>query len=323
MSGAPLVLITDRFDEELLIKLPLLNNAKFVHRKNIHDDAAGMARAEALVCRSGTAITSELIESMPALKFIVTATSGFDHIDLGAAKKKGIRCYHTPETQAVAAAEMTLLMLLAACRKYNQAQKQIFKGDWQRHLLLGRQVAGQTIGIVGLGRVGGEVAKRAQAMGMTVVAYDPFIEEHKKDIPMMGFEELMRTVDVVSFHVPFTKTTRHMVKKETLAWMNRDAILLNMSRGEIVHEFDLIQHLAKNTNFIAGLDVFAKEPLSVESPFFSLNNVVLTPHIGASTREAIKQSSQAALDKVSKLLAGEPVEGELPPQALWYNSKEI
>lgn len=320
MNKAPLVLITDRFDEELLIKLPLLKNANFVYLKNLHEEPTLLAQAAALIVRSGTTINADFLAKVPQLQFIVTATSGFDHLDLAAIKARGIRCFHTPETQAIAAAEMTLLLLLSACRKYDQAQRQMVRGDWQRHLLLGRQLAGQTLGIVGLGRVGTAVAERARALGMQVLAYDPYLEEHNPNIPMMGYEEMMRTVDVVSFHVPFTKITRHMIKKETLAWMNRDTILINMSRGEVVHEFDLIQHLAKNPQFIACLDVFAKEPLATDSPFFSLSNVVLAPHIGASTKEAIKQSSQAAVDKVSRLFNGETVQGELPPQAGWYDS---
>lgn len=317
MTHLPLVLISDRFDEDLKIKLPLMTNARFVHVKNLYDELNLLQQASALIVRSGTAVQAELLQRAPNLRFIVTATSGFDHIDLAAAKKSGIRCFHTPETQSVAAAELTLLLLLSAFRKYNQAQKQIYQGDWQRHLLLGRQLAGQSIGIVGLGRVGKEVAKRAQALGMKVSGYDPYLEEHDAEIPMFGFEELMRTSDIITFHVPLTKITRHMIKKETLAWMSRDALLLNMSRGEIVHEFDMIQHLMKNPNFIACLDVFAKEPLAVDSPFLSLPNVVLTPHIGASTQEAIRNSSQVALQKVSALLSGQSAEGELPPQAPW------
>jgi D-3-phosphoglycerate dehydrogenase / 2-oxoglutarate reductase len=315
----PIVLITNRFDQNTKLKLFMWKEVEFIYVANLLEDLDLLKKATGLIVRSTTIINEELLNKTKNLKFVITATSGFDHIDLAAAKQKNIHCYHIPETQSIAAAELTLLLILAACRKFTLAQKQIIKGDWQRSLLLGRQLSGQNLGIIGLGRVGKEVAKRAIALGMKVSAHDPFIQEHDPSIKMLGFEELMRSSDIVSLHVPKTKKTHHMIRREALSWLNADSILINMSRGDVINEDDLINHLMANPEFVAGLDVFAKEPLSTTSHLFKLHNVVLTPHVGASTKEALLESSVAALEKSIKILNGEEASGALPPQEIWFD----
>lgn len=314
----PLVLITNRFDESLKLKLPQLKDADCRYVKNITQQVDLLQKANALVIRSSTKVDKDFLNKTPHLKFLVTATSGFDHIDLQAAKDMGLRVFHVPETQSVAAAELTIAMIFNCARLWTKANAQLRKGDWQRSLLLGRQVTGLQLGLVGLGRVGREVAQRARGLGMKVSAFDPYIEDEVSDVTMLGFEELMRTSDVVSLHVPKTKETFQMIKKETLEWMNTSAILINMSRGDVINEADLTVHLLENPEFMAGLDVFAKEPLVLKSRLLELTNVCLTPHIGASTKEALRASSEKALNKVLSLLKGETVEGELPPKAQWW-----
>ncbi|MCJ8277710.1 MAG: hypothetical protein HRT44_05525 [Bdellovibrionales bacterium] len=167
-------------------------------------------------------------------------------------------------------------------------------------------------------RVGIEGAKRAQALGLKVRAFDPYIEEHDPEIPMMGFEELMRSSDIITLHVPKTKKTRHMIKAETLSWMSTDSLLVNMSRGDVIHEEDLIKHLIENKNFFAALDVFEREPLSKESALIDLPNVVLSPHVGASTEEALKASSQESVSRARDWLNNKALPGSLPPKAHWW-----
>ncbi len=314
----PRVLVTNRFDDDLRARLPQIEEADFCYLKNIGSDEKLLAEADALIIRSSTKIDKDFLNKTTQLKFIITATSGFDHIDLKAAGDKGVRVFHIPETQTKAAAELTLGLIFACARKWTQAQKQIRKGEWERSLLLGRQIEGLNLGIIGLGRVGSEVAKKAKALGMKVYAYDPFLEADVSDVIMLGFEEMMRTVDVVSLHVPKTKTTFQMIKKETLEWLNTSAILINMSRGDVINEADLVEHLLENPEFVAGLDVFAKEPLALKSRLLELSNVCLTPHVGASTQEALKASSKTSVDLVIQLLKGEQVSGELPPKTLWW-----
>lgn len=313
----PIVLITNRFDENLRLSLDRYEDADFQYTKNIFENE-NLPKANGLIVRSSTKIDKDLFEKAKNLKFVITATSGFDHIDLEAAEKAGVSCYHVPETQSIAAAELTIMLMMAACRKFTLANSQIHKGDWQRELLLGKQLTGQSLGIVGFGRVGKEVAERALALGLKVSAFDPYIQEHDPRIPMLGFEELLRSSDIVSLHVPKTSKTRHMLKKDSLEWMNTNAILINMSRGDVINEAELTEHLMENPEFVAGLDVFAREPLVTKSKLLELPNVVLTPHVGASTQEALKNSSFAALEKAQSLLKGEAVSGELPPKALWW-----
>lgn len=314
----PLILVTNRFDETLKAQLPLIKEAGVLYRSDLFSDPKELELAQALIIRSSTTVDGDFLNKTKSLRFLITATSGFDHIDLAEAKKRQVRVFHVPESQVTAAAEMTLTLLFATARKWTQANKQVRSGQWQRQTLLGDQIEGRSLGVIGMGRVGTAVAKKAQALGLQVYGYDPYLEENPKDITMLGFEELMRTCDIVSLHVPKTSVTRHMIKKETLEWMNTEATLLNLSRGEVVNEADLVQHLLENPGFKAGLDVFAKEPLVTKSPLLELPNVVLTPHVGASTVEALRQSSQLALDKALSLLKGEAVSNELPPQASWY-----
>lgn len=316
----PLVLVTNRFDSSLKLRLPQLSEAEFLYVKNIATDEELLKRAEALIIRTTTKVDRDFLKKTPQLKYIVTATSGFDHLDLQALQEVGVRAFHVPETQTEAAAELTIAMIFNGARKWALAHQQIHKGEWERSLLLGRQVSGLSLGIIGLGRVGRSVAIKAKALGMTVYAYDPFLEDDVSGVTLLGFEEMMRSVDVVSLHVPKTKTSFQMIKKETLQWMNTSAMLINMSRGDVVNEQDLIEHLIEHPEFVAGLDVFAKEPLVTKSKLLQLPNVCLTPHIGASTQEALRQSSLTAVKKVTALLQGEDsVSGELPPKATWWN----
>ncbi len=318
--SSPLVLITNRFSENLRLRLPQVEGADCRYLKNLGDQVELLPEAEALIIRSSTNLDKDYFKKMPNLKFVVTATSGFDHIDLQAAQAAKVRVFHTPETQTEAAAELTIAMLFNCARKWNLANQQLRRGQWERSLLLGRQVSGLQLGIIGLGRVGATVARKAKALGMKVFAYDPYLENEAPGVTMLGYEELMRTADVISLHVPKTKETFQMIKKETLQWMNTGAILINMARGDVVNEVDLIEHLLENPDFVAGLDVFAKEPLALKSRLLELSNVCLSPHIGASTEEALQASSQAALEKVLALLKGETPSGELPPQALWWKN---
>ena len=315
----PLVLVTNRFDENLKLGLSQIKEAQVCYVEKIHHEPELLGKTQALILRSSTQVDKAFLKKAPKLQLVVTATSGFDHIDLMETQAKGIRVFHTPESQRVATAELTIAMMINMARKWSFAQKQLHKGEWNRSLLLGRQITGAHLGVIGFGRVGQEVAKRAQALGMRVSAYDPFIEtDWPEGITPLGFGELMRSSDVVSLHVPKTKLTRHMIKKDSLEWMQPQASLLNMSRGDVVHEGDLIAHLLEHPEFTAGLDVFTREPLGADSPLLSLNNVCLTPHIGASTQEALRTSSQLSLEKVLGFFRGEEITGELPPKAPWY-----
>ena len=318
MKDRPLLLVTGRFDYKQKLMLGQIREADCRYQEHPLQNGSLLAGAQALVIRSQTRVDQKLLEKAPSLRFVVTATSGFDHIDLKATRKRSIRSFHVPETQVVSVAEFTFLMILATCRKFNLAGRQIQKKEWNRDELLGASLAGKSLGIIGLGRVGRQVARIARAFGMRTLAFDPYIENCDPNVAMLGFEELMKSSDVVSLHVPGTKKTCGMINKQSLQWMGPCAKLINLSRGDVINQEDLIWHLKKNPHFVAGLDVFEREPLAPDSPLPGLNNVILSPHIGACTKEALGDSSRKALKKALALLRNETVDGELPPKAPWY-----
>ena len=318
MKDRPLVLVTGRFDYKQKLMLGKIQEADCRYLDHPLQSESLLAGAQALVIRSQTRVDQKLLKKAPSLRFVVTATSGFDHIDLKATEKRSIRSFHVPETQVVSVAELTFLMILASCRKFNRAAWQIQKNQWNRDELLGESLVGKNLGIIGLGRVGKQVARIAQAFGMKVLAFDPYIENHDPNVTMLGFEELMKSSHVVTLHVPKTKKTCKMINKQSLQWMSPYAKLINLSRGDVINQGDLIWHLKKNPHFVAGLDVFEKEPLAQDAPLPGLNNVILSPHIGACTKEAFEDSSRKALKKALALLRNETVDGQLPPKAPWY-----
>ena len=318
MKNHPLILVTDRFDYSLRILLSQIKEADCRYQEDLFINKKLLAKAEIIIIRTGTKIDRDFLRKTSSLKFIITGTSGFDHIDLKATGQKGVRCFHLPDIQTRAVTELTFFMILAVCRKIPLAWEQIQRGVWERQFLLGEEIGGQRLGIVGLGRVGGSVARIAKAFGMEVSAFDPYLEKSQSGVSMLGFEELMKSSDIVSFHVPKTKKTRQMIKRETLQWMSPCAKLINMSRGDVVNQKDLINHLEENPHFKVGLDVFQAEPLSLDSPLLKFQNVVLTPHIGGSTEESLKESSKLALKKALDLLRGQKTDGELPPRVPWY-----
>ncbi len=317
----PLCLITHRFDSHLKLQLSQFKEGDFIFKKNLFEDESLLKKAAAILCRTSLKVDKDFLQKCDNLKYLVTATAGFDHINLEETQKRNIQCFHVPEAQTEAAAEMTFLLMLATARKWTRATQQIQMGKWNRELLLGEQLSGKSLGIIGLGRVGSSVAKKAKAFGLKVYGFDPYIEEAPEGVHRMGFEELLRTCDIISLHVPKTKTTRQMINKETLSWMHSEACLLNLSRGDVIHEGDLLQHLVDHPGFRVGLDVFKNEPLSTESRLFNFPNATLSPHIGASTAEALRLSSEQGLTKIRALFRGETVEeGALPPKAAWWGN---
>ena len=285
MGNGPLILVTDRFDYSMGVLFSSLKEADCRYQKNLFEDESLLAKARILIIRTGTKVDKNLLEKAASLEFVITSTSGFDHIDLKTASQRGVRCFHIPEVHGSSVAEFTFLLILAVCRKLSMARTQIQKAVWERQFLLGQELRNQSLGIIGLGRVGSSVARIAKVFEMEVSAFDPYLEKLQPGVTMLGFEELMRSSDIVSLHVPKTKKTCHMIKKESLQWMGTQAKLINTSRGDIINQQDLIEHLSENPLFGVGLDVFQKEPLPGNSPLLKFPNVVLTPHIGEAQKD--------------------------------------
>jgi D-3-phosphoglycerate dehydrogenase len=250
--------------------------------------AAQLQSADALVVRSAVEVNAELLEHAPKLRVIGRAGVGVDNIDLDAATRKGIAVMNTPGANAIAVAEHTLAMILATARHIGRANELMHAGKWEKKSLQGTELRGKTLGIVGLGRIGMEVARRARAFEMEIVAHDPFVSTtvaKEQGIRLAKLEEVYAAADYLSLHVGLTPQTTGMINSQSLKKMKRGACLVNCARGELVDEAALAQAIRQGTIGGAALDVFVDEPLK-NSPLTALENVILTPHIAGSTFEA-------------------------------------
>ena len=244
--------------------------------------------ADALIVRSAVQVDAGLLEHARKLRVIGRAGVGVDNIDLDAATRKGIAVMNTPGANAVAVAEHTLAMMLAMARQVCRANEWMHAGRWEKKSLQGTELRGKTLGIVGLGRIGMEVARRARAFGMTVVGHDPFVSPvvaKEQGIQLASLEEVYAAGDYLTLHVGLTPQTTGMINAESLRRMKKGVRLVNCARGELVEEAALAQALKQGQVAAAALDVFTQEPLR-NSAFTAMENVLLTPHIGGSTHEA-------------------------------------
>jgi D-3-phosphoglycerate dehydrogenase / 2-oxoglutarate reductase len=263
---------------------------------------------DGLIIRSATQVTAEVIERAQNLKAIGRAGIGVDNIDIEAATKRGIIVANAPESNTVAAAEHTLGLMLAAARRIPVADSTLRGGEWKRSAFKGVEVAEKTLGLVGLGHVGSIVARAALGMRMRVLAYDPYVSEDRmRDMNVARAEsvdEVLEQADFVSLHVPRTSQTMGMVNEGTLEKMKPSAYLINAARGGIVDETALYNALKEGRIAGAALDVFQEEP-TTDSPLFALPNVVVTPHLGASTVEAQDRAGFTAAQQVAAALRGQ------------------
>lgn len=255
---------------------------------------AELADADALVVRSAVQVDAKLLESAPKLRVIGRAGVGVDNIDAEAATRNGIVVMNTPGANAVAVAELTLALMIDLARMVPRANSTMHAGKWEKKSLQGFELRGKTLGIVGMGRVGLEVARRARAFGMELIGHDPFVSERPKEraaiareygARLTSLEEVFREADYLTFHVGLTPDTEGIINATTLATMKKGVRIINCARGELVIEEALAEAVRSGQVGGAALDVFRKEPLK-DSPFFELENVILTPHIAGSTAEA-------------------------------------
>lgn len=251
--------------------------------------ADALADAHAIIVRSATQVTAELMDHAPKLRVVGRAGVGVDNIDLEAATARGVPVLNAPEGNTVSAAELTFALILATARHVCEADRAVRGGEWARSRFAGTELRGKTLGLVGAGRIGGEVAKRARGFGMQVIVHDPFLTDERATrlgVERGDLEEVLTTSDVLSLHVPLTPTTRGMIGRAEMSRMKPGAFLVNVSRGGVVDESALAEALADGDLAGAALDVFESEPLDADSPLRSAPNLALTPHLGASTAEA-------------------------------------
>ena len=244
---------------------------------------------DALIVRSGTQVTAEIIEGAHKLKVIGRAGVGLDNVDLSAATKKGVVAMNTPAGNTTSTAEHTFSLIMALSRNIPQAVASLKAGKWERSKFTGVELYGKTLGVIGLGRIGTTVAKMAQAFGMVTIGYDPYLSAEiaaKNGIKLVELDEIYKTADYITVHIPKTDETGNMIGEKQIALMKRNVRLINCARGGIIEETALIKALQDKRIAGAALDVFDVEPPDFNSPLFKLDNCVTTPHLGASTSEA-------------------------------------
>jgi D-3-phosphoglycerate dehydrogenase len=264
---------------------------------------------DAMMIRSGTRVTKEIIEAGKQLKIIGRAGVGVDNVDVPVATRQGIVVVNSPEGNTIAAAEHALAMMLSLSRHIPEANQSVKNGQWDRKRFLGAEVYKKTIGIVGLGKIGSHVATVARSMGMKLLAYDPFISLERADqlgCRLVDMELLLRESDYITLHIPKTPETTHLINAEALATMKPTARIINCSRGGVIDEAALSEALKTGKIAGAALDVFESEPLG-ESPLRELNKeVILTPHLGASTAEAQVNVAIDVAEQIRDVLLGLP-----------------
>jgi D-3-phosphoglycerate dehydrogenase len=243
---------------------------------------------DCLLVRSGTKVTKEIIKNADNLKVIGRAGVGLDNVDLDAASKRGIIVMNTPGGNTISTAEHTMSLMLSLSRNIPQADASTKRGEWERKRFMGVELYGKVLGIVGLGRIGREVAKRANAFDMKVIAYDPFLSVGKLEelgVESVELKDLFKRSDYITVHTPITDETRHIIDKKAIKAMKEGVRIVNCARGGIVDEAALLEGIESGKVLGAALDVYEKEPPK-ESPLTKCDRVILTPHLGASTEEA-------------------------------------
>ena len=263
--------------------------------------------AAALIIRSATQVTSEVLEAGPDLVVVGRAGIGLDNVDVEVATARGVMVVNAPQSNILSTAEHTMAMLLAQARNVPQAHAALVEGRWERSKWEGVELAGKTLGVVGLGRIGKLVAQRAHSFGMKLVAHDPFVSpERAKDlgIELMTLERLVEVADFVTLHVTKTPETVGLVDKDLLASAKPGIRIVNVARGGIIDEDALAEAIRIGHVGGAAIDVFSAEPMT-DSPLFELPQVVVTPHLGASTREAQDKAGDTIAEQVGLALAGE------------------
>jgi D-3-phosphoglycerate dehydrogenase len=305
----PLVVVAEKIAPagiEALQRHCRVDLAVGVDREELLDRLPG---ASGLVVRSATSVDRELLEAAPRLQVVGRAGIGVDNIDVPAATEAGVLVVNAPQANTISAAEHTLALLLAQARRVVEADGTLRSGRWERSSLQGVELHGKVLGVLGLGRIGTLVAQRASAFGMTIVAYDPFTGEERArrlGVKLGTLDEVLAAADFITMHLPMTPETEDMIGAEQLAAMRPGVRIVNTSRGGIIDEQALADAIASGHVGGAAIDVFAEEPPG-DHPLFAFPEVVVTPHLGASTREAQDKAGLAVAEAVAGALSGELV----------------
>lgn len=311
------ILVTDDIDESALHVL----NAYYKVEFELLDAETLLKRIKdyvALVVRSRTKVTKDVIENASILKVIGRAGIGVDNIDVDTATKHGIAVVNAPGASTIAVAELTICYLLNLSRDLISAHTSLKSKKWEKKKFMGIELYGKTLGIIGCGRIGTEVAKRAKSFGMKCIGYDPYLStdiKQKIGIDIVELDKLLTESDFITIHTPLTSETRNLIDTAEIAKMKKDVCIINCARGGIVNENALFKALKERRIKAAAIDVFENEP-PFDSPLLGLENLIVTPHIGASTIEAQFRAGKVIAEQVLKVLKGEKPDFIVNPQVL-------
>jgi D-3-phosphoglycerate dehydrogenase len=302
------ILVTDMLADSGLAILRTASDMELDYRPGLKAAALlkAVSESDALITRSGTAVTEELVNAGTRLRIIGRAGVGLDNVDVDACTARGILVINAPTANIMSATEHTMAMLLALCRNIPEAHASVKRGEWNRSKFMGTELDGKTLGIIGLGRIGTRITVRARAFGMRVIAYDPYIATsvfERAGAERVTLDDLLARADVITVHTPLTDETRGMIGAAEMAKMRDDAVVLNIARGGIYDEQSLADAL--NSGKIAGaaIDVYVEEPPK-DSPLLSAKNIILSPHIGANTIEAQDRVAVQTAEMVVDALRG-------------------
>lgn len=286
------ILIADAFDESLPKRLAPFGEA--------FSDAARLAEADVVLVRSRTKVTKEYLEGAPALKLVIRGGVGLDNVDMDACRARGIEVKNTPRASSVAVAELAMALMLAVPNRLVEAHESMKAGQWLKKELKRTELYRKTLGLLGAGLIGTEVARRAQAFGMTVIAYDSYIPNHALAELVDSEDELFSRADYLSLHLPLTNETKGMINRHSLAKMKKGVVIINTARGRLVIEEDLVEALQSGQVRAYATDVWYSDPPDPNCPLLKAPNVIMAPHIGASSNENLLRIGDIVVDILSK-----------------------
>ncbi|PLR76348.1 phosphoglycerate dehydrogenase [Bacillus sp. V3-13] len=315
------ILVADSISEAGLEPLLTMDNVEIIQKKTDDPDVP-LDQVDALLVRSATTVTSELLEKMPSLKIIARAGVGVDNIDVDAATKKGIVVVNAPDGNTISTAEHTFAMMASLMRNIPQAHGSMKNYEWKRNAFVGKELYGKTLGIIGMGRIGSELAKRAKAFGMAVQVYDPFLTKERAanlGVEACSLDDVLARADIITVHTPLTSETKGLINDQALAKTKKGVFFLNCARGGIIDEQALAKYIGAGHVAGAALDVFETEPPG-ENPLLKFDNVIATPHLGASTKEAQLNVATQVAEEVRLFLEDKPVSNSINLPAI---SKEL
>lgn len=283
------ILFSDSFSKDLPDKMKELGE--------VTEDKVDLPEAEVLLVRSATKVNRDMIDQAKNLKLVIRGGVGIDNIDVEYCKQKGIEVRNTPEAPAIAVAELVMGMMLSIQRNLIEADNSMKRKEWKKKELKGSELHGKTLGLIGIGHIGTEVAKRAKAFGMKVIA------SRKSGKPseyaeVKSLDDVLRESDFISLHIPATKETENLINKDTISKMKDGVVIINTARGKNVNEEDLAEALKSGKVRYAGIDVYREEPPGNGCPLLGMDNVLLTPHLGSGTNENMYRIGDIVYDIV-------------------------